>query len=180
MYRKKIYAIFYMIAMLIMSGCGNSNVSVDDKISKVEVFQTGDIENVLVGFTNQRIRDYNSLDILIGSLNISLVNTNSDATKDILKLTNLIEKLSTTNVDFSQNSLLLYVQDESIIQSYKEELIVRNPTMLDVPTAEIIFKYIGDSGESAMSRYILIYEVSNKITEVKLNLFNNEEVIVPW
>ncbi len=74
----------------------------------------------------------------------------------------------------------MYVHDEPIIQSYKEELIVRNPTMLDVPTAEILFKYIENGGSSAMMRYVLIYEISNKITEVTLNLFDNEEVVIPW
>ncbi len=180
MYKKSFYSFFYLVAIVFMFGCGSEDTSVDDKISKVEILRTGDTGNVLVGFTTQRIRDYNSLDILIGSLNISLLNTDIKATTDVANLTNLIETLSDINIDFTKNSLLLYVHDESIIQSYKEELIVRNPTMLDVPTVEILFKYIEDGGSSAEMRYVLIYEISNKITEVTLNLFGNEEVVIPW
>ncbi len=178
---KSFYSILYIFSILFMFGCGSGDVSINDKISKVEVFTTGDIDNVLVGFTSQRIRDYNSLDILIGSLNISLINTDPKATQDIKTLTEVIDKLSNLTVDFSEKSLLLYVHDEPIMNSYKEELIARNPTMLDVPSVEIKFTYINnDGGSSAMTRYILIYEISNKMTEVTINLFGNEKVIIPW
>ena len=180
MYKKSFYTIFYLISMLIMFGCGSGHVLIDDKISKVEVFTTKDTNNVLVDFTSQRIRDPNTLDIIIGSLNISLLNSDNNSTQDIQNLKSFINKLSNLNIDFSKDSLLLYVQDEPIIKSYEEELIVRNPTMLDVPTAEIVFKYVGDSSEPTTIRYVLLYKISNKITEVKLNLFENEEVVIPW
>lgn len=177
----KFYSPFYIFVLLFMFGCGSGSVSISDKISKVEVFRTGDVDNILVGFTSQRIRDYNSLDILIGTLNISLVNTDEKATEDIAKLTALIEKLSNLSVDFEEKSLLLYVHDEPILRSYKEELIARNPTMLDIPSVEIKFKYIDNAeGVGVATRYVLIYEISNNMTKVTLNLFDNEEVVIPW
>ncbi len=177
---RNFYFLFYIFIAIFVVGCGTGSVVISDKISKVEVFRTGDIDGVLVGFKSQRIRDHNSLDMLIGSLNISLVNTDEKATKDIKKLTSFINKLNNLSIDFDKKSLLLYVHDEPILKSYKEKVIARNPTMLDVPSVEIQLKYIDDSGQNIVTRYVLLYEISNKVTKVTLNLFENEEIVIPW